>query len=156
MANPMKRRLIKVSMALIFGTASVTAQAQLLDSVKSALGGSQHTSNTSGGSLLSGVGLGSGALPSLSSVGTGNITGVIQYCAKNNYLGGDAAGLKDKLLGKLGGQSKAKSDTGYQEGLSGILGGNSNKKVDLTGSGLKQQVTQKVCEQVLSYGKSLL
>jgi hypothetical protein len=60
------------------------------------------------------------------------------------------------LLGKLGGQQKAQLDTGYQEGVGGILGGNSGKKVDLNGSGLKQQLTDKVCDQVLDYGKSLI
>ncbi len=95
-------------------------------------------------------------MPSLSSVGTGNLTGVLTYCAKNNYLGGDAAGVKDKLLGQLGGTKSAQSDPGYQQGVAGILGGNSDQKLDLSGDGLKKQLTEKVCDQVLDYGKSLL
>ncbi|OWT65477.1 DUF2501 domain-containing protein [Candidimonas nitroreducens] len=147
---------------LLFGAASV-AQAQLLDSVKGALGGQQGSSasGSSGGasSLLGGLGgsLGGQSMPSLSSVGTGNITGVLTYCAKNNYLGGgDASSVQNKLLGQLGGAKSAQSDAGYQQGLQGILGGNSGQKVDLGGGGLKQQITDKVCEQVLQYGKSLL
>ncbi|MGT2431125.1 DUF2501 domain-containing protein [Cupriavidus basilensis] len=33
------------------------------------------------------------------------MAGVLEFCIKNNYLGGatDAASVKDKLLGKLGG-----------------------------------------------------
>ena len=142
---------------LLFGAAAA-AQAQLLDSVKGALGG-QNAAGASGGSAGGASmlgGLGGQAMPSLSSVGTGNITGVLTYCAKNNYLGGDASGVQSKLLGKLGGAKSAQSDPGYQQGLNGILGGNSGQKVDLGGGGLKQQITDKVCDQVLQYGKSLL
>lgn len=144
-------RLAAIALGLFIGTTA--AQAQLLDSVKGALGGGQQSSG-SGGSLLGG--LGGGSLPSLGSVGTGNIAGVLSYCAKNNYLGGGAASVKDKLLGKLGGEQQARSDPGYQEGLSGILGGNSKQKVELGSGGLKQQITEKVCDQVLQYGQSLL
>ena len=146
---------------LLFGAATL-AQAQLLDSVKGALGG-QHGSSSSGSSaggasMLGGLGgsLGGQSMPSLSSVGTGNITGVLTYCAKNNYLGGDASSVQNKLLGQLGGAKSAQSDPGYQQGLNGILGGKSGQKVDLGGGGLKQQITDKVCDQVLQYGKSLL
>jgi len=144
-------RLAALALGLFIATS--TAQAQLLDSVKGALGGGQQSSG-SGGSLLGG--LGGASLPSLGSVGTGNITGILAYCAKNNYLGGGAASVKDKLLGKLGGETQAQSDPGYLEGLSGVLGGNSGQKVELGGGGLKQQITEKVCDQVLEYGESLL
>jgi hypothetical protein len=127
-----------------------TVKAQLSDALTDALGGG---SSSSGGSVLEG--LGGPSMPSLGDVGIGNIAGVLEFCAKNKYLGGDGAGLKDKLLGKLGGQQKAQSDTGYQEGVRGILGGNSGKKVDLNGGRMKQQMTDKVCDQVLDYGKSL-
>ncbi|MDX3907293.1 MAG: DUF2501 domain-containing protein [Pigmentiphaga sp.] len=131
-----------------------TAHGQLLDSVKGALGGSQQSAGSAGDSILGG--LGGSSLPSLGSVGSGNIAGVLTYCAKNNYLGGGASSVKDKILGQLGGEQQAQSDPGYQEGLSGILGGNSGKKVELGGGGLKQQLTEKVCDQVLKYGQSLL
>ncbi|WP_345251913.1 DUF2501 domain-containing protein [Pigmentiphaga soli] len=141
-----------------------------MDSIKGALGGASSQGSSSGGSFLgggsgSGGGLGSlsglsglagGSLPSLDSVGTGNIAGILGFCAKNKFLGGDATSLQDKLLGQLGGQSKAQSDSGYAEGLSGILGGNSGQKVDLNGGGLKQKLTDQVCDKVLEYGQSLL
>ena len=156
MRNTTKYRLAGLSAALLIGVIPA-AQAQLMDSVQGALKGQQSGASDSG-SILGGLGgsLGGQAMPSLDSVGTGNITGVLSYCAKNNYLGGDASGVKDKLLGKLGGEQSAASDTGYQQGLQGILGGDSGKKVDLGGDGLKQQITEKVCDQVLKYGKSLL
>jgi hypothetical protein len=95
-------------------------------------------------------------MPSLDQVGTGNIAGVLEYCAKSKFLGGDASGLKDKLVGQLGGQAKADADPGYQEGLSGVLGGQSGQDLNLNGGGLKKQLTEKVCDQVLTYGQSLL
>jgi len=117
------------------------AHAQLLDSVKGALGGGQAGTS----------------MPDLGSVGTGNVAGVVTYCAKNNYLGGDAASVKDKLIGQLGGEQQAQSDPGYREGLGGVLGGQSSSKMDLGGGGgLKDQITRKVCDQVLEYGKSLI
>lgn len=146
---------------LLFGAATA-AQAQLLDSVKGALGGQQGSSTSAGSgggaSMLGGLGssLGGQSLPSLSSVGTGNITGVLTYCAKNKYLGGDASSVQNKLLGQLGGAKSAQSDAGYQQGLKGILGGDSGQKVNLGGGGLQQQITDKICDQVLQYGKSLL
>lgn len=148
-----------LSAALLAATllAAPTLQAQGLDALKGAIsGGKDAAGAASGGSALGG--LAGGAIPSLGSVGTGNLTGVLGYCAKNNLLGGDAAGVKDKLLGKLGGEEKANADPGYQEGLKGVLGGNSDKKFDLGGgsAGLKSKVTEQVCDQVLKYGKSLI
>lgn len=131
------------------------ASAQSLDALKGAIPGAKDAAGGSGSGL---GGLAGGAIPSLGSVGTGNVTGLLGYCAKNNLLGGDAAGVKDKLMGKLGGEQKAEADPGYQEGLKGIVGGNSEKKFDLGGSmaGAKSQVTEKVCDQVLQYGKSAM
>ena len=129
---------------------ATAARADMSGALKDALGGG----SSSGGSLLEG--LGGQSVPALDQVGIGNLTGVLTYCMKNNLLGGDAAGLQDQLLGKLGGEQKASSDAGYQEGLGGVLGGNSDQKLDLSGGGLKQQLTDKVCEEVLKYGKSLI
>jgi hypothetical protein len=107
----------------------------------------------SGGS--SGLG---GLLPgqSASSGSTGNVAGVLQFCIKNNYLGGDAASsVKDKLMGKLG-KNAPSTDNSYKDGATGILNGSDGKKVDLRGGGLKKEVTKRVCDQVLGQAKSLL
>jgi Protein of unknown function (DUF2501) len=133
--------------------------------------------------------MGGGSSSSLSSASTGNAAGVIQFCLKNNYLGSDggAATVKDKLLGKLGGDTKAASndatssaggglmgklgggattptkDPGYLSGASGILQTGNGKKVDLSSlggggssGGMKEQLTRKVCDQVLKQGKSMV
>lgn len=127
------------------------AHAQLGNLLK---GGSDNSSGSSSlgglGSMLSGQSATSGS--------TGNVAGVLQFCVKNNYLSGGnasaASSVKDSLMSKLGGS--ATSDSGYSEGSSGILDSGNGKKVDLSGGGLKEQVTKQICDKILSQGKSLL
>jgi hypothetical protein len=142
-------------------TLPMASHAQLLDSIKGALGNRNATSGStqSSGASSSGAlgGLGDQLpLPGLGSASTGNIAGVLEFCMKNNYLGaGGVGGIKDKLLGKLGGQKQASADPGYQDGLKGIVGGGNNGgKFDL--NSVRQQVTDKACDKVLEYGKSML
>ena len=53
---------------------------------------------------------------SLASGSAGNAAGIIEFCVKNNYLGGDAASsIKNALVGKLGGEEQAKADPGYTD-----------------------------------------
>ena len=51
---------------------------------------------------------------SLTSGSIGNVAGLLEYCVKNNYLGGNsgAAGIKDQLLGKMGGSSSSTASSG--------------------------------------------
>lgn len=122
------------------------------------LGGLLNQSGNSGaaGGLSSLGGLGSGlSAQSLTSSSTGNVAGVLQYCIKNNYLGGDASSVKDGLTSKLPGGSSS-SDSGYTSGAKGILTSGDGKQVDLSGGGLKEQVTKQVCDKILAQGKSLL
>ncbi|MDM0011104.1 DUF2501 domain-containing protein [Variovorax sp. J22P168] len=139
--NSIHQRFMRVSaIALLIGSAGFV-QAQGLDALKGLAGG--------GGS--------SSALGSMASGSMGNAAGVIEYCLKNNYLsGGDAASVKDKLMGKLGGGDKPAADPGYVAGAQGILTGTDGKKMDLTGGGLKEQVTRKACDFVLKQGKSMI
>jgi hypothetical protein len=116
------------------------AQAQGLDLLKGLAGG--------GGS--------SSALGSMASGSLGNAAGVIEYCLKNNYLSGDAASsIKDQLMSKIPG-GKPASDTGYVDGSQGILTSSDGKKMDLTGGGLKQEITKRACDFVLKQGKSMV
>lgn len=119
------------------------------------------------GKDLSGLGaLGGGSATSLlgkaiSPASSGNVAGLLGYCIKNKYLGAEsgAAGLKNKLLGALGGESAAsRKDSGYQQGLQGILHGSDGQQFNLgqqTGA-LKEKLTGKVCDAVLKKGGSLL
>lgn len=150
---------LALSCALLLGTSQAQAfdLSGAKDAVKGAVG-SAAGSNASGSGLPGIAGLAGINMPSLDSVGTGNVTGVLKYCMKNKYLGSDspAAKVSDKLTGLLGGEEKASQDKGYAEGLKGILGGNSDSKLDLSSSSLKDKVTNKVCDKVMEYGSSLL
>ncbi|WP_286940466.1 DUF2501 domain-containing protein [Achromobacter sp. UBA4530] len=136
------------------------ASAQWLDAVKGQMEsqGSSTQGGTTQGGILQGLG-NSLPLSSLTPASAGNAAGVLEFCMKNNYLaGGDAQALKEKLMGKIGGGStqKAKSDSGYLAGLQGLLNGSDGKSVDLSGGGLKEELTRKACDQVLKHAKSFL
>jgi hypothetical protein len=123
------------------------------------LGGLLNQSGNSGaaGGLSSSLGsLGSGlSLQSLTSGSTGNVAGILEYCIKNNYLGGSASSVKDGLMSKLPGGSST-TDSGYTDGAKGILNSGSGKQVDLSGGGLQEQITKQVCDKILAQGKSML
>ena len=105
---------------------------------------------------------------SLASGSAGNAAGIIEYCMKNNFLGGDASSVKDQLVGKLGGEEKAKEDPGYLDGAKGMLTGGDGKSTDLASLGggggaagnalgdMKGKMTEKACSAVLDHAKSLL
>jgi hypothetical protein len=121
-----------------------TAQGQLLDQLKGAVGGGQ-----SGG-------LGAG-LPSVDKAGPGNTAGVLQYCVQNNYVsGGAASSVKNSLMSKVAGPS----DSGFKAGSAGKLDTGNGQSYSLGGGGddggMKDQVKHKVCDLVLQHAKSLL
>ena len=120
--------------AALIAASSGAAQAQLLDQLKGAVGG--------------------GGMPSVGQAGPSNTAGVLQYCIQNKYVGaGGASSIKDSLLSKVPGQS---NDSGYRQGSSGILQTGNGQDFSLGGDGIKAQITQKVCEQILQHAKSLL
>lgn len=142
---------------LIAGLLSIsTAHAQL----SGLLNQGGNSGSTGGlGNLSSLGGLGNGlSLQSLTSSSTGNVAGVLEFCIKNNYLaGGGASSVKDSLMSKLpGGSSASSSDSGYTDGSKGILNSGDGKQLDLSGGGLKQQITKQVCDKILAQGKSML
>src|SRR3569623_1228519 len=58
--------------------------------------------------IAGGSGLGGAAsslgLSSITSGSLGNVAGIIEFCMKNNYLGGgNASSVKDQLMGKMTG-----------------------------------------------------
>jgi hypothetical protein len=93
---------------------------------------------------------------SITSGSASNVAGLLEFCIKNNYLGGDkAAAVKNSLTSKLPGGSSS-SDSGYSSGKKGILSGSDGSTLDLSGGGLKKQVTKQICDTVLDQGKSFL
>lgn len=102
----MKKRIGSVAtagLALVLGLACSSGSAQDLGKLGGLLGGG-------GGSLSSGS--------------MGNVAGLLQYCVKNNYLGGGsgASGIKDQLLGKLGAGGGASASSEASSGSSDVLG----------------------------------
>jgi len=97
-------KTVLAALVLVAASAPAPAPAAQLDSLKGLMGGG-------GGSLTSG---------SMS-----NAAGILQYCVTNNYLGGDsgASGVKDQLLGKLGGgDTQAASNDATGSSASDMLG----------------------------------
>lgn len=151
-------------LALLVASSGV-AHAQLGDMLKSSpLGGSGGSGSSGGagqgatgslGGLGSLSGLGGLSASSITAGSAGNAAGVIEFCMKNNYLNADAAtsAVKDKLLGSVSGGSQ---DSSYTDGSRGVLSTSGGKQLDLSGSGLKAEVTKQVCDKILAQGKSML
>lgn len=143
----MKMRLSNVAasgVAIVFCLACSAGSAQDIGGLGNKLGGMMPGSSMQSGSM-------------------GNVAGLLQYCVKNNYLGGasGASGIQNQLLGKMGGHSNAAptSDPGYMSGAKGILQGGNGKSMDLSSVGggssdMKSKITSKVCDSVLKQGKS--
>jgi hypothetical protein len=143
----MKMRISNVAasgVALVFCLACSSGSAQDLGGFGNKLGGMMPGSSMSSGSM-------------------GNVAGLLQYCVKNNYLGGasGASGIQNQLLGKMQGHSNSPptSDPGYMSGANGILQGSNGKSMDLSSVGggssdMKSKITTKVCDSVLKQGKS--
>lgn len=99
-----------------------------------------------------------GAMPgqSLSSGSLGNVAGLLQYCITNNFLGGEGvSSVQDKLMAKVPGGSKS-TDPGYNDGLKGVLHSSEGNKMDLSGGGMKAELTKKACDTILSQAKTFL
>lgn len=145
----------------IFGRAVLTSSSIAIVMVSGSLlaQGLDQLKDIAGGSGLGGAASSLGSLSSITSGSTGNAAGIIEYCMKNNYLGGDSASsVKDQLLGKVtgGGNQPAESNTDYLSGAKGILTSSSGQSVDLSMAGLKAKAVKKVCEKILDQAKSML
>ena len=141
------------------------AQAQLSGMLQGALGGGQSSPATPGMGSMGGMGnsMGSGmGMPSLGAAPPTNLAGILQYCIQNNYLGGgvspsSASSVQQSLLDKYTGSSSApESNSGFASGSNGILDTGNGNSMSLGGSGLKAQLTQKICDQVLQHAQSML
>jgi hypothetical protein len=121
-------------------------------------GSSPGIGGLTGGSSSGGIGDLSSALSggSVTSSSSGNVAGVLEFCIKNNYLGGNSASsVKDSLMSKLPGGS-SNSSSSYTDGAKGVLDTGSGQKLSLGGDGVKQQLTKQICDKILDQGKSML
>ncbi|MDP9603665.1 UNVERIFIED_ORG: hypothetical protein J2W38_003456 [Variovorax paradoxus] len=154
----MHARSTLIALALLAAGASAQAN-NLLDQLKEKAGeaataNSQGGAGSStGGSTLGNLGSSLGfKMPAIGTSTMGNAAGVLQYCVKNNYLGGDAASVKDKLLAKITGQKK--QETGFASGAKGLLQGGDGKSLNF--KGLSSKVKEKACDYVLKNATSLI
>ena len=120
------------------------AQAQLMDRLKGAMGSGENSGSA-------------GGLPSVGQASPSNTAGLLQYCVKNNYVSGNgAASVKDSLMSKVTGSGNSANDSGFQAGNNGMLSTGNGQSYNLGGGGIKAQIAQKVCDQILQHAKSLL
>jgi Protein of unknown function (DUF2501) len=120
------------------------------------MGGGQAAGMTGQGGLGSALG-GAAGLPSVSSAGAGNLSGLLGFCVQNNYLGAGTASPVMSALGQRAGIN-GQGASQYQAGQNGILetGNGTSYTLAGAGQGIKQQVTRKVCNLVLSRAQSML
>lgn len=158
-----KQLVCAVSVATMLFTGSVYAVSlQDLSSAASQL--SQGTSTTTQGSssLSSLTSLLSGGDSALTSSTMSNATGIMGYCLKQKLISATSTdNIKDQLMSKLGlsDASTAKKDTGYQQGLMGLLNTSDGQALNLNNIGsseLATKVKTKACDLVLKQGTSFL
>lgn len=97
-------------------------------------------------------------LPALGGDVAGNVAGVLGYCIRNNFLGGDVAvQARSRLLSGLGLEEEkaAEEDEDYKAGLSGLLKGTGGgRSLDL--ESVSGEIRERACDYVLENAGSLL
>ena len=157
-----KSMLCRVIIASAFvSTAAGAVSLQDLSSAATQLSGSSSTQ--SGGSSLSSLtSLLNGGSQSLSSSTMNNAAGIMQYCAKEKLASvTNVDNVKNQVLDKLGLSPPAeqKKDTGYMDGIEGLLNAKDGQKLDLDSLGnteLGKKVKTKACDLVLKQGVNFL
>lgn len=158
-----KSMLCRVIFASAFiSTAAGAVSLNDLSSAASSLAGSSSSSQSSGTSLSSLTSLLNGGSQSLSSSSMNNAAGIMGYCAKEKLASvANVDNVKSQVLDKLGLNTAAeqKKDTGYMEGLEGLLNAKDGQKLDLDSLGnteLGKKVKAKACDFVLKQGVSFI
>lgn len=158
-----KSMLCRAIIASAFiSTAARAVSLNDLSSAASQLTGGSSTSQSGGTSLSSLTSLLNGGSQSLSSSTMNNAAGIMQYCAKQKLASvTDVNNVKDQVLDKLGlnTQAEQKKDTGYMDGIEGLLNAKDGKKLDLDSLGnseLGKKVKTKACDLVLKQGVNFL
>ena len=158
-----KSMLCRAIIASAFiSTAAGAVSLNDLSSAASQLTGGSSTSQSGGTSLSSLTSLLNGGSQSLSSSTMNNAAGIMQYCAKQKLASvTDVNNVKDQVLDKLGlnTQAEQKKDTGYMDGIEGLLNAKDGQKLELDSLGnseLGKKVKTKACDLVLKQGVNFL
>ncbi|MFP5597584.1 MULTISPECIES: DUF2501 domain-containing protein [Kluyvera] len=154
-----KSMLCRVIIASAFvSTAAGAVSLNDLSSAATQLTGGSSSSQTGGTSLSSLTSLLNGGSQSLSSSSMNNAAGILGYCAKEKLASvTNVDNVKNQVLDKLGlnTQAEQKQDTGYMEGIQGLLNAKDGQKLDLDSLGnteLGKKVKAKACDFVLKQG----
>lgn len=157
-----KSTLCRVIIASAFiSTAASAVSLNDLSSAASQLAGSS-TSQDSGASISSLTSLLNGGSQSLSASTMNNAAGIMSYCAKEKLASvTNVDNVKNQVLDKLGLSTPAeqKKDTGYMEGIQGLLNATNGQKVDLeslSNSDLGKKVKAQACDLVLKQGLNFI
>jgi len=137
----MHARSTLIALALLAAGTSAEAN-DLLDQLKEKAGAAASSQGSNLGFKM----------PAIGSSTIGSAAGVLQYCVKNNYLGGDAASVKDKLLAKITGQKQQEKN--FESGAKGLLKGGDGKTLNM--KILSSKVKEKACDYVLKNATSLI
>ena len=81
--------------------------------------------------------------------------GEVADAARESAQFGITAELQGVDMARLNSYKDGVVNRGYR-GLQGLLNGSDGKSVDLSGGGLKEELTRKACDQVLKHAKSFL
>lgn len=155
-------RTLMIAGAFFAAGAQAASWQDSLSSAASELS-SQSGSQQSGAlSLSSLTGLLNGGSQSLTSSSMNNAAGIMSYCAKQKLSSvTNTENIKNQVLDKLGlgTAEKQKKDTGYLEGLQGLLNSNNGQQLNLSTLGsspLAEKVKTKACDLVLKQGAKFL
>lgn len=157
-----KSMLCRIIIASAFiSTAASAVSLNDLSNAASSLAGS--SSSQSGGTSISTLtSLLNGGSQSLSASSMNNAAGIMGYCAKEKLTSvANVDNVKNQVLDKLGlnTATEQKKDTGYMEGLEGLLNAKDGQKLDLDSLGnteLGKKVKAKACDFVLKQGVSFI
>lgn len=158
-----KSMLCRVIIASAFiSTAAGAVSLNDLSSAASSLAGSSSSSQSGGTSISTLTSLLNGGSQSLSASSMNNAAGIMGYCAKEKLTSvANVDNVKTQVLDKLGlnTATEQKKDTGYMEGLEGLLNAKDGQKLDLDSLGnteLGKKVKAKACDFVLKQGVSFI
>ena len=158
-----KSMLCRVIIVSAFiSTAASAVSLNDLSSAASSLAGSSSSSQSGGTSISTLTSLLNGGSQSLSASSMNNAAGIMGYCAKEKLTSvANVDNVKNQVLDKLGlnTATEQKKDTGYMEGLEGLLNAKDGQKLDLDSLGnteLGKKVKAKACDFVLKQGVSFI
>lgn len=136
---------------------AATASAVDLKGAEKVLPTGKDASAASKASSLGVPGVPGLSLPGMGTDTASNAAGVLQYCVKRKYLGGDAvSSVGNKLLASKGltTPAKAEKDAGYQSGMKGVLQGSDGKSFNF--DSVPDKLKDQACDQVLKNASSLI